>query len=113
VEARLHSFQILKVYGGERLVSRFYRFIYVRRAVLTSDRRLGGVSRRGLSCGSVYTLSVHIKSSSSPVTGSFIGRCILTAVFVRSRTARRTESLEIWSFHSGVLRCYAVRRVDW
>ena len=110
---RLPSFHILKVCGGEWLVSRFDRFIYVKRAALKSDRRLGGVSRPGLSCGLVYTLSLLINSSSSPVTGSFIGRCILTAVFVRSRATWRTESLEIWSFHSGVLGCYAVCRVDW
>lgn len=44
VEARLPSFQILKVCRGELLVSRFDRFIYVKRAALTSDRRLCGVS---------------------------------------------------------------------
>jgi hypothetical protein len=67
----------------------------VKRAALTSDRELGGVSRSGLSCGNVCTLSLLIKSSSSPVTGSFIGRRILTAVFVRSRATRRKN---LWRF---------------
>ena len=58
--------------------------------------------------GLIVALSLLTKSSSSPVNGSVIGRCILTAVFVRSRTARR-----FGSSHSGVLGCYAVRRVDW
>jgi hypothetical protein len=57
VEARLPEFEILKECGGERLVSRFDRFIYVERAPLTSTGRLGGVNRPALSRGSEYTLS--------------------------------------------------------
>jgi hypothetical protein len=62
VEARLHAFEILKVCGSERLVSRFDRFIYVKRDPLTSAGRLGDVSIPGLSRGSEYTLSYRVRA---------------------------------------------------
>jgi hypothetical protein len=89
VEARLNAFEILKVCGGERLVSRFGRFIYVKRDPLTSAGRLGYVIP-GLSRGSEYTLSNRVRAL-LPVV--LLADDFLTAVFVRFRTARRSYNL--------------------